>query len=158
MRANPDDVDRPIGGGRSPTLQRPRASHGDKPRRTSVTPHGCDTLAVGLDHVQITVADRELSARFYAEHFGLEERVHEDHQLLIVADAGMQSLLALRVGSSGATQAVHFGFRLDTPSAVRAQRRRFAEAGVQELEWEERGPTRCQVADPDGYRVEVYAF
>jgi hypothetical protein len=31
-------------------------------------------------------------------------------------------------------------------------------AGVTELEWQDHGPARVQVADPDGYRVEVYAF
>ncbi len=31
-----------------------------------------------LDHVALTVADRERSAAFYAEHFGLTERVHDD--------------------------------------------------------------------------------
>lgn len=111
-----------------------------------------------LDHVQLTVADRERSAEFYGEHLGLTERVHEDDELLILADADMQSLLALREGASVATPGLHVGFRLTSPAAVRAQRRRFAEAGVRELEWEEHGPARCQVADPDGYRVEVYAF
>lgn len=33
---------------------------------------------MGLDHVALTVADHERSATFYAEHFGLTSRVHED--------------------------------------------------------------------------------
>ena len=55
-----------------------------------------------LDHVALSVADRERSAASYGEHF----------------------------------QA----------------------ASVTETERQEYGPTRVQVADPDGYRVEVYAF
>ena len=31
-----------------------------------------------LDHVALTVHDRERSAAFYAEHFGLTERLHAD--------------------------------------------------------------------------------
>ena len=31
-----------------------------------------------LNHVALTVADRERSAAFYGEHFGLTERIHED--------------------------------------------------------------------------------
>jgi catechol 2,3-dioxygenase-like lactoylglutathione lyase family enzyme len=31
-----------------------------------------------LDHVALTVRDRERSAAFYAEHFGLTERLHAD--------------------------------------------------------------------------------
>ena len=33
--------------------------------------------------VSLTVADRERSARFYAEHFGLTERLHDDEHLFI---------------------------------------------------------------------------
>jgi hypothetical protein len=41
---------------------------------------------------------------------------------------------------------------------VLAARERFRAAGVAELEWQDHGPARVQVADPDGYRVEFYAF
>ncbi len=37
---------------------------------------------MGLNHVALTVADRERSAAFYAEHFGLTSRIHEDEHLL----------------------------------------------------------------------------
>ena len=52
----------------------------------------------------------------------------------------------------------HFGFRLAGEAAVRAARDRFRAAGVAETEWQDDGRfVRVQVADPDGYRVEVYA-
>jgi catechol 2,3-dioxygenase-like lactoylglutathione lyase family enzyme len=35
---------------------------------------------VQLDHVALTVRDREASAAFYGEHFALTERVHEGDQ------------------------------------------------------------------------------
>jgi hypothetical protein len=42
---------------------------------------------------------------------------------------------------------------------VRAARERFAAAGVEEAEWQDDGwIVRVQVLDPDGYRVELYAF
>jgi catechol 2,3-dioxygenase-like lactoylglutathione lyase family enzyme len=113
-----------------------------------------------LDHVALTVADRERSATFYGEHFGLTERVHDDEHLLILGDeAG--SLLALWQGdppASGLPRTNHFGFRLATPADVHAARERFRAAGVTEAEFQEYGPVRVQVLDPDGYRVEVYAF
>jgi catechol 2,3-dioxygenase-like lactoylglutathione lyase family enzyme len=115
---------------------------------------------VPLDHVSLTVSDRERSAVFYGEHFGLTERVHDDEHLLILGD-GEGSLLALSQGESAATRLPrtnHFGFRLPHPVEVVAARERFRAAGVEELEFQERGPTRVQVTDPDGYRVEVYAF
>jgi catechol 2,3-dioxygenase-like lactoylglutathione lyase family enzyme len=115
---------------------------------------------VPLDHVALTVADRERSAAFYGQHFGLTERVHDDEHLLILGDeAG--SLLALWQGDPAASQLPrtnHFGFRLATPDDVHVARERFEAAGVTEAEFQDHGPTRVQVFDPDGYRVEVYAF
>ena len=112
-----------------------------------------------LDHVALTVSDRERSAAFYAEHFGLTQRVHDDEHLLIIGDEH-GSLLALWTGAppQDLPRSNHFGFRLSTPEAVVAARERFRAAGVTELEWQDHGPARVQVADPDGYRVEVYAF
>ena len=113
-----------------------------------------------LDHVALTVSDRERSARFYGEHFGLTERVHDDDHLLILSPPGGGELLALSEGHVPAEllRTNHFGFRAGAPDAVRAARERFRAAGVVEAEWQEAGPTRVQIFDPDGYRVEVYAF
>jgi catechol 2,3-dioxygenase-like lactoylglutathione lyase family enzyme len=113
-----------------------------------------------LDHVALTVSDRDRSAAFYAEHFGLTKRVHDDEHLLILGDDD-GSLLALSSGAPAAEalpRTNHFGFRLADRDEVLAARERFRVAGVTELEWQDHGPTRVQVADPDGYRVEVYAF
>lgn len=113
-----------------------------------------------LDHVALTVADRERSAAFYAEHFGLIERVHDDAHLLILGD-GHGSLLALSQGAPAAAhlpRTNHFGFRLTHADDVTAARERFRAAGIEEAEFQASGPTRVQVLDPDGYHVEVYAF
>jgi len=114
---------------------------------------------VRLDHVALTVADRERSAAFYGEHFGLTERVHEDAGLLILGDAD-GSLLALFEGEPPALpRENHFGFRLDGAGEVRAARERLRAAGVPETEWQDDGRfVRVQVADPDGYRVDLYAY
>lgn len=113
-----------------------------------------------LDHVALTVADVERSAAFYGAHFGLTTRVHDDGRLLILASAG-GGLLALSAGASAAPhlpRTNHFGFRMDGGDEVRTARERLRAAGVQELEWQDDGSfVRVQVADPDGYRVELYA-
>jgi hypothetical protein len=42
---------------------------------------------------------------------------------------------------------------------VRAARARFRAAGVPEVEWQDDGGiVRVQVTDPDGYRVELFAY
>jgi catechol 2,3-dioxygenase-like lactoylglutathione lyase family enzyme len=113
-----------------------------------------------LNHVALTVRDRERSAAFYAEHFGLTQRVHEDEHLLILSGAA-GGLLALSEGEPPAghlPRSNHFGFLVSSPDEVHAARRALREAGVPETEWQDGGMTRVQVADPDGYRVELFAY
>jgi len=121
---------------------------------------GCDDPGVPLNHVALTVSDRERSAAFYARHFGLVDRLHDSEHLFIVGAAD-GSVLALSEGAppTPLPRTNHFGFQLKTEDEVRAVRRRLREAGVEETEWQGQGDTvRVQVADPDGYRVELFAF
>ena len=111
-----------------------------------------------LDHVALTVADRERSATFYARHFGLDRVIHEDHHLLILGDAA-GGLLALSTGEPPAAlpRTNHFGVRAEHGDEVRAARAQFARDGVTETEWQDDGAfVRVQVLDPDGYRVDLY--
>lgn len=116
-----------------------------------------------LNHVSLSVSDVDRSAAFYGEHFGFTDRVHDDAHLLILAnDSG--DLLALSDADEPPTplpRTNHFGVVVDTGADVLAARERFAAAGLEETEFDEGGhgaPARVQVADPDGYRVEVYAY
>jgi catechol 2,3-dioxygenase-like lactoylglutathione lyase family enzyme len=114
-----------------------------------------------LNHVALTVSDRERSAAFYAEHFGLTRRLHDDeHQMILGDDEG--SVLTLREGDPPATDLPgdnHFGFQAGSTDEVRAARERLRAAGVTETEWQDdEVVVRVQVADPDGYRVELYAW
>jgi catechol 2,3-dioxygenase-like lactoylglutathione lyase family enzyme len=114
---------------------------------------------VRLNHVALTVSDRERSAAFYAEHFGLTERVHDDEHLLILGSPD-GSLLALNGGTvpQGLPATNHFGFQVPDADAVRRARERLRNAGVAETEWQDDGVfVRVQVTDPDGYRVELFA-
>jgi catechol 2,3-dioxygenase-like lactoylglutathione lyase family enzyme len=115
---------------------------------------------VRLNHIALTVADRERSAAFYGRHFGLGERVHDDEHLLIIGSPD-GSILALSEGPvpEGLPRTNHFGFRLENGDEVREARERLRSAGVAETEWQDdRGFVRVQVADPDGYRVELFAY
>jgi catechol 2,3-dioxygenase-like lactoylglutathione lyase family enzyme len=70
-----------------------------------------------LDHVALTVTDRNRSAEFYARHFGLTERVHDDEHLLIRA----VRVPGHRVASAGRLQADATGgsrTRLHPPARV----------------------------------------
>jgi catechol 2,3-dioxygenase-like lactoylglutathione lyase family enzyme len=115
---------------------------------------------VPLNHVSLTVRDREASAAFYGEHFGLTERVHDDEYRLIIG-APDGALLALSEGPvpTGLPADNHFGFQVSDPDEVRTARRRLRKAGLTETDWQDdHGFVRVQVADADGYRVELFAF
>ena len=114
---------------------------------------------MALNHVALTVGDREASAAFYGEHFGLTERVLDDEHLLILGSPD-GSLLALSEGVvPDLPRRNHFGFQVAGADEVRAARERMRAAGVTETEWQDDpGFVRIQVADPDGYRVELFTY
>jgi catechol 2,3-dioxygenase-like lactoylglutathione lyase family enzyme len=115
-----------------------------------------------LNHVALTVADAERSAAFYARHFGLTNRIHDDGHLLIVGPPDGSALLALSEGAApaaGLPRTNHFGFQAAITAEVREARERFSQAGLIETEWQDApGMVRVQIADPDGYRVDLFAF
>jgi catechol 2,3-dioxygenase-like lactoylglutathione lyase family enzyme len=102
---------------------------------------------VPLNHVALTVSDRDASAAFY------------EHLLILASPDG--SLVALGEGPvpDGLPRTNHFGFQLKHADEVRGARERLREAGVTETEWQDdHGFVRVQVADPDGYLVELFAI
>ena len=113
-----------------------------------------------LNHVALTVSDRERSAAFYGRHFGLTERIHADEHLVILGSPE-GSVLALSEGQvpSELPPTNHFGFQVTDGDLVRAARGRLSAADVPETEWQDDGGfVRVQVEDPDGYRVDLFAF
>lgn len=115
---------------------------------------------MALNHVALTVRDRERSAAFYGEHFGLVDRIHDDEHLLILSgpDGGLLALTEGEPATGALPRTNHFGFQLARVEEVHAARERLRAAGVTETEWQEEGIVRVQVADPDGYRVELFAY
>jgi hypothetical protein len=60
---------------------------------------------------------------------------------------------------AGLPRSNHFGFRVESADDVRTARERLREAGVKETEWQDDDPfVRVQVADPDGYLVDLFAI
>ena len=113
-----------------------------------------------LNHVSLAVTDHDRSAEFYGRYFGLTERVHDDGDLLILggSDGGLLALSTADVPPE-LPRTVHFGFQLESGDAVRAARDRFAADGIAETELQDDGTwVRVQVADPDGYLVELFAY
>jgi catechol 2,3-dioxygenase-like lactoylglutathione lyase family enzyme len=114
-----------------------------------------------LNHVALTVADRELSAAFYGERLGLTDRIVDDEHLLILgaADGSELALSDAEQVPPELPRTNHFGFRVADEAEVHAARERLRAAGLTETEWQDDGRfVRVQILDPDGYRVEVYAY
>lgn len=118
----------------------------------------------GLSHIQIRVKDVERSARFYEAVAGVRVRDRDEYGAVLVTP-GAHDIFTLAhdpepkepLGAMGAI--AHFGFRLQ-------DRESFAEAlaaveknGGKVLKHGERGDENhpwAFVADPDGYKVEVF--
>jgi catechol 2,3-dioxygenase-like lactoylglutathione lyase family enzyme len=115
---------------------------------------------VALNHVALTVSDREASAAFYGEYFGMTQRVHDDeHRLILGSPDGALLALSEGVVPDELPRTNHFGFRVASADEVRTARERMLAAGVTETEWQDDlGFVRVQVADPDGYRVDLFAY
>lgn len=110
-------------------------------------------------HIFLTVADVSRSLSFYREWmgFGAEDRRFSDGTVFVRDGEGTD--LALREGPWAPLPAdtFHFGFRRDSPEAVRELHARLVLAGVDILEFEDDARVvTVKVRDPDGYCVEVY--
>ena len=114
-----------------------------------------------LNHVALTVSDRERSAAFYARHFGLTERLHDDEHLFMIGSAD-GSLLDSQRGPGAPGPPGHQPLRLPgrapwtrcAPRASASGRRASARPNGRTTG----ASSRVQVEDPDGYRVELFAY
>jgi catechol 2,3-dioxygenase-like lactoylglutathione lyase family enzyme len=113
-----------------------------------------------LAHLNLTVADLERSAAFYARWFGFDQRpeTFSDGTRFVRNDDGFD--LALHPGEPPRPPAptVHFGFRTADPAEVRALLDQLRADGVTITEaHDEEGYVSLKCLDPDGYELEVYA-
>ena len=111
--------------------------------------------ALELTHLNLDVANLDVSERFYREEFGLPVR-REPASLAVRTPA---FLLVLAAGAPQAGGGFHFGFRVGSPADVDAWFARFVERGVPVTAMPEtRGAVYVgRVRDPDGYAVEIYS-
>jgi len=110
-----------------------------------------------INHLHLHVGDVARAAAFYGRAFGLREHVWHEDVLFLRDDAGMD--LALAPGAPGELPGwFHFGFRLETPQAVRDLHARLTAEQVTMRSPLSEEPDfvwfRCE--DPDGHGIEVY--
>jgi len=113
----------------------------------------------GLTHLNLEVADPDVSLRFYASLFGVKE-YYRDADSIQVLGPGPHDVLAFN-RSSGAGRVggiSHFGFRLTDPGDIDAAVSEAERAGGRILRRGEFAPGLpfVYVADPDGYEIEIW--
>ncbi|MEX0800537.1 MAG: VOC family protein [Dehalococcoidia bacterium] len=110
-----------------------------------------------LNHLALTVADRERSRRFYMETLGLQGNVRDVGVGLLLTTADGFVLALFDGEPPQGREDIHFGFALNTSDEVRSFRERLLAEGVSEVSW---GDSPIFVSfkflDPDGYVVEAF--
>lgn len=113
----------------------------------------------GLTHIGLSVRDVERSFRFYREVFGAREIWREATQIQFQTP-GCKDCVALEEGKGSPKMGgvTHFGFRLRDAADLDAAVAAVEKAGGKVLERGEFAPGEpyAFVADPDGYRVEIW--
>ena len=111
-----------------------------------------------LNHLHLHVRDVERAKRFYETWLGFHERVRHGEILFLRSEDGFD----LALGPAATLEAFpgwfHFGFRLESPEAVRALHSRMQrESGTQvEPLGEAQGRMWFQCLDPDEHQIEIY--
>ena len=111
-----------------------------------------------LDHLALSVRDREVSRRFYETYFGFDRDAQEydDGVLIIRNEDGFNLALGPGPGDAPMPEFVHLGFDAADPASVHAFRDRLEADGVTIVEsWDEPAYVSFKCLDPDGYVVEV---
>ncbi|MBV9045357.1 MAG: VOC family protein [Alphaproteobacteria bacterium] len=116
-------------------------------------------VTLGLNHINLNVADVARAERFYLEAFGLVRRFGEGDMLFLGTPGGHDIITLVKaeagspIGDGGVS---HFGFRAATHEfdAMVAQIER---AGAKLLRRGSHGPSEpfAYFTDPDGYTIEL---
>jgi hypothetical protein len=114
----------------------------------------------GLTHLSLAVADLERSKRFYELAFGAREYWRDDNSIQLLGP-GPHVVLALELDpvNAGRTGGIsHFGFRLIDAAGIDAAVDAALQAGGSLIERGAfaQGRPFAYVADPDGYRIEMW--
>ena len=116
---------------------------------------------LGLNHINLNVADIVRSEKFYLEAFGLEVRFREGAEMVFVGTPGGRDLVTLcqskkgdPIGNGGVS---HFGFRV-APEEFDAMVAQIERAGAKLLRRGHHSESEpfAFFTDPDGYEVEIW--
>jgi len=115
---------------------------------------------LGLTHIALAVRDAERSLHFYQQVFGVQV-AFRDAATIQVTTPGCHDLIVFVQGAAQAGQMsgiAHFGFRLMAAADIDLAVAEVERAGGKILRRGEFGPgcPYVNVADPDGYLIEIW--
>lgn len=109
-----------------------------------------------LNHLHLHVRSVARAKAFYEAYFGLREHVRHGEVVFLRDDGGMDLALAPSDQPDVMPPWFHFGFRLETPDAVRALHARLPTEAIAEPLSDEPDFIVFRCRDPDGHLIEVY--
>jgi catechol 2,3-dioxygenase-like lactoylglutathione lyase family enzyme len=113
----------------------------------------------GLTHINLEVADPDVSLRFYERMFGVKEYYRDADSIQALGPGPHDVLAFVRSRKAGREGGIsHFGFRLVDPHDIDDAVRTAKRAGAKILDRGEFSPgfPYLYVADPDGYVIEIW--
>lgn len=114
---------------------------------------------LGLTHLNLEVADPDVSLRFYQAMFGVKEYFRDDRSIQVLGPGESDVLAFVKSDNAGQVGGIsHFGFRL--PSAAEmtnaiATAEKVGATILRQGEFAEGSPY-LYVLDPDGYEIEIW--
>ncbi len=114
----------------------------------------------GLTHLSLAVRDPEVSLRFYEAVFGVREYFRDEDSIQALGP-GEHDVIAFerRSESAGTRGGIdHFGFRLTRPEDIDLAVAEVERAGGRVIKRGAFAPgcPFAYVADPDGYKIEIW--
>lgn len=113
----------------------------------------------GLTHLNLEVADPDVSLRFYEALFGVREYFRDENSVQVLGPGENDVIAFVRSERPGKRGGIsHFGFRLKSPDQIQDAIDQAKACGAKILRSGEfvPGEPYVYVEDPDGYEIEIW--
>lgn len=113
----------------------------------------------GLCHINLEVADPDVSLQFYQTLFGVREYYRDDNSIQATGPGEKDVLAFVKTANPGRIGGIsHFGFRLKSPEQIDGAIDAAKAAGAPIVRSGEfvPGSPFLYILDPDGYEIEIW--